>query len=124
MVDSDQVDEWLKRDQSKNQALVEQNKQLQADNAKLDMELTELRKKLTNVSNAQEKQTLEQEMVSADSKFLANQKIEEGWRLYNNGKNVEAVEMFSQVIGLNENSFGLIGVGGHPITLKETMCML
>ncbi len=103
-VDSDRVDEWLKRDQLKNIELVEQNKQLQVDNAKLDKELTTLRKKLASVTNAQEKQTLEKKMVSADNKFLANQKIEEGCRLYSDGKYIEAVAMFSQAIGLDENN--------------------
>lgn len=97
-VDSDQVDEWLKRDQKKNRELVEQNKQLQADKAKLDEELTTLRKKLANVATVQEKQILEKEMVSADNKFLANQKIEEGLRLYGDGKYIEAAAMFSQAI--------------------------
>ena len=68
------------------------------------MELNALRKKLANVTNAQAKQTLEKEMVSADSKFLANQKIKEGLRLYNGEKYIEAAAMFSQAIELNKNS--------------------
>ena len=111
-VDSNRIDEWLKRDQAKNQELVEQNKQLQADKAKLDAELIELRKKLNNVISSQEKQTLEKEVVSADNKFLANKKIEEGWRLYDDGKYIEAVAMFSQAIGVDEkNSSAYYGRG-------------
>lgn len=103
-VDSERIDQWLKRDQSKIWELVERNKQLQADKAKLDEELTELRQKLTKVTNVQEKQNLEKKMVSTDSKFLANQKIKEGWRLYNDGKYIEAVAMFSQAVVVDENS--------------------
>lgn len=111
-VDSNRIDEWLKRDQAKNQELVEQNKQLQADKAKLDAELIELRKKLNNIISSQEKQTLEKEVVSADNKFLANKKIEEGWRLYDDGKYIEAVAMFSQAIGVDEkNSSAYYGRG-------------
>lgn len=111
-IDSDRIDEWLKRDQSKNLELVERNKQLQADKAKLDEELTELRQKLTEVTSVQEKQAVEKKVVSTDSKFLANQKIKEGQRLYNDGKYVEAVAMFSQAIGLDGKSLeGYLGRG-------------
>lgn len=103
-VDSNRIDEWLKREQKENRELVEQNKQLQVDKGKLDAELTELRKKLASVTNVQDKHKLEKEVVSADSEFLANQKIEEGCRLYNDGKHIEAVAMFSQAVGLDENS--------------------
>ncbi|SDZ84398.1 tetratricopeptide repeat protein [Selenomonas ruminantium] len=103
-VDSSRIDGWLKREQQENRELVEQNKQLQADKAKLDAELTALRKKLANVTNAQEKQILEKAAASVDRKFLANQKIKEGWRLDSEGKYVEAAAVFSQAIGFDENN--------------------
>ncbi len=103
-VDSDRIDEWLKRDQQMNQEIVVQNKQLQADRAKLYAELTELRTKLAKVTSAQEKQNLEKKVISADSKFLLNQKIEKGWRLYDEGKYIESATVFSQAIEMDENN--------------------
>ena len=103
-IDSTKIDEWIKQDKIRNKELVEQNKQLQNDKAKLDAELVELRRKLASVSNAQEKRTLEKDIVSADRQFLANQKIEEGWRLYAEKNYISAIDTFSQAIGLSENN--------------------
>lgn len=90
-IDSEQIDTWVSRDYAKNMELVEQNKRLQAEKDKQDLEIAELRKKLDVVNSEQEKKQLELGMVNTDRKFLSTQKIEEGQRFIYIGRYVDAL---------------------------------
>ena len=120
-VDSARIDAWLARDWQKNRDLVAQNKKLQEDKAKQDAELADLRKKLTEAKSVQEKKEIEAGVVTADRKFLSNQKVEEGWRLFDTEDFVGAVAVFSQAIGLDEeNARAFSGRGASYFAQADT----
>lgn len=101
-VDSERIDALLARGYVRNMELIKENKQLQEVKMKQDEEIAELRKKLAVVKNEHEKKKLEAGVVSADRKFLANQKAEEGWRLFLGGNDEDAIVLFSYAIGVDE----------------------
>ena len=103
-VDSAKIDAWLKRSAQENTELIEQNKQLQQEKVKQDAEIAELRKKLANVTNEQEKKKLEKDVISEDRKFLSNQKVEEGLKYYDRKDIVTALKYFNEAIELHPSN--------------------
>ena len=103
-VDSARIDAWLKRGAQENADLVEQNKRLQQEKIKQDAEIAELQKKLTNVTNEQEKKNLEKDVVSTDRKFLSNQKVEEGWKYNEKNDGITALKFFNEAIELDSSN--------------------
>lgn len=100
-VDSDKIDNWLKREHQQNIELIEQNNKLREERDKQDKEIQNLRNQLSTVKNIQDKQKLEVKIVNEDKNFLSLQKTEEGDRLVSEHKYGEAIDKYSLAIKLN-----------------------
>lgn len=68
-IDSDKIDNWLKREHQQNIELVEQNNRLRQERDKQDREIQKLREQLSIVKNKQEKKILEIKIVDEDKKI-------------------------------------------------------
>ena len=103
-VDSERVNSWLERDYAKNAELVEENKRLKDEMAKQETEIAELREKLIVANNEAEKKQLKSEVINADRKFLATQKLKQGWRFFGNYKYEDAIIALSRAIELDDKN--------------------
>ena len=111
-VDSTNIDAWLKNEHQQNILLVEQNKKLWEEREEQNREIKKLREKIKNTTNDQEKRPLEKAFINEDRKFLSLQKSEKGDRFFVEKKYSEAINMYSEAIGLNnENYVAYIGRG-------------
>ena len=103
-VDSNRIDMWMERDHLENMKLVEENTRLKKEKIKQDEEISKLREKLLRAKSEKEKNNIEAEVVQADKKFLANQKIEEASRIFKTNNFVDAIALLSEAIGLDDKN--------------------
>lgn len=102
-IDPDGISDWLNRDAKDKVTIVQQNNTLQdaaSENDKLAADLTE---QYQRAKTQVEKDRLRQQMEQADRDFLANQKLEEGLKLYYAKDYSGAIRLYNEAIELNPN---------------------
>lgn len=102
-IDPDGISDWLNRDAKDKVTIVQQNSTLQnaaSENDKLAADLTE---QYQRAKTQAEKDKLRKQTEQADRDFLANQKLEEGLKLYYAKDYSRAIRLYNKAIELNPN---------------------
>ena len=102
-IDPDGIRDWLSRDAKDKVTIVQQNSTLQnaaSENDKLAADLTE---QYQRAKTQAEKDKLRKQTEQADRDFLANQKLEEGLKLYYAKDYSGAIRLYNKAIELNPN---------------------
>ena len=81
-IDPDGIFDFIKRDAKEKVTIIQQNDQLQDAIAKNDKQVEDLKEEYQRATTQAEKDNLRKQMTDADRDFLANQKFEEGIKLY------------------------------------------
>ena len=102
-IDTDGIYAWIKRDDKEKVAILNQNNELQDAIAKNDKQVEDLKEKYNRATSQSEKDKIRQQMNDADRDFLANQKREEGLKLYYKRNFADAIKYFNEAINLNPN---------------------
>ncbi len=100
-IDTDGIENWLKRDSEEKEELVKQNKELIKINTEQEREIDNLKQQIAKVKNDDERTILKTKIESADRAFLAKEKIEEGIRLYYAWDTKGAKIFFEQAIEID-----------------------
>ena len=103
IIDDTNITESLARDYRENSEAVQQNRDYELENARLDSELADLKKKLTNVVDLAELRRLRAEVKANEEKFLANTHFLQGNKYYYEKNYPSALEEYNQAVELNPN---------------------
>ena len=103
-IDSNQIIDYLNRPADDRSTLVAQNQKLQKSIEDQELTIAELKNKIKNLTNPQDRSEMIKAFTVADDNFLSNQKINEGNRFYINNNLDKALESFTEAIKLNPNS--------------------
>lgn len=97
-IDTNGIYAWIKRDDKEKVTILNQNKELQDAIAKNDKRVEDLKEKYNRATSQAEKNEIREQMTDADRKFLANQKFEEGLKLYYAQDYDEAINVFNETL--------------------------
>ena len=97
-VDDSEVQNWIKRDSKEKLTIISQTRDAQKFSEENDKKIEELREKYNQTTSQAEKNKIRQQMDDLDRDFLANQKLEEGNKLYY-AKNYDgAIKFYNEAI--------------------------
>ena len=102
-IDTDGIYAWLNRNNKEKVTIVQQNAQLQDAIQKNDEHVEHLKEQYKRVKSKSEKDKLRNQMNNADREFLANQKFEEGNRLFYAKDFNGAIKYYTESIEINPN---------------------
>lgn len=102
-IDTDGIYAWLNRNDNEKVTIIQQNNNLQEAIQKNDALDKDLKEKYKSATTQAEKNSLRKQMEQSDNDFLANQKLEEGNKLYY-AKNYDgAAKFYSEALNLKPN---------------------
>ena len=111
-IDENDLEKYLSKSIESRTQINSQLEELRKANAEQERQIAELKAKLSDTRTPQNEQQLTEIFANEDNIFLANQKIENGWKLYLDKKYDAALENFLEAIELNPNSAGAyLGTG-------------
>ena len=102
-IDTDGIYAWLKRDDKEKVTIIQQNDSLQDAIQKNDKLAEDLKEQYKRATSEAEKNRIRKQMSDADRYFLANQKNEEGNKLYYAKDYHGAIKLYNEAIELNPN---------------------
>ena len=107
-IDTDKIDEWLKKGEAEKANLIEQNEALKRSMAEQEKQLNALKTKLaemennqSEISSAAERYKITREFYQTDNAFMSNQFLKEGHENYNRGNFRGAISSYTEAIALN-----------------------
>ena len=103
-IDDADIKNWLKKDSQEISTLVSQNEALRKSNEELARQIDELKKKIPQAKTEADKERITQEFAAEDKKFLSNQKVDEGLKLWERKDFNGAKNLFDEAIQLNSNN--------------------
>ena len=106
-IDSANLDEWLSRDKTQRESLVEKNRELQRQLDEQEKLIAALKNRAEQSKTPDTNEKLQQEFAQADKNFMSNVKLEEGNRtvLINSDEAYEqAYRAWTEAIELNPNN--------------------
>ena len=104
-IDDNEIENYLNRSIDSRTQVNSQLEELRKANAEQEKQIAELKEKLLNTQTPPNEEKITEMFVKEDKNFLANQKVEEGWKLYLNKKYREAAEIFNAAAELNPENF-------------------
>ncbi len=102
-IDTDGINDWLKRDDKNKVTIIEQNETTGKVADENDKQFDALKTQYDNATNQQDKDRIKTEIEQVDKEFSAIQKLEEGNRFYYNGDYDNAINAYTQAIAINPN---------------------
>jgi len=81
-VDDSEIQSWIKRDDKDKLQIISQTRGAQKSAEENERKIEDLREKYNRATSQAEKDSIRKQMTDADRDFLANQKLEEGLKLY------------------------------------------
>lgn len=119
-IDDADVLKWLSKDSGEKSMLVAKMEELRRANEELERQLAELKKKVPAAKTEQDKEKITERFANEDKKFLSNQKVDEGWRLWEKKDFNGAKNLFNEAIQLNpDNSQAYSGRGTAYVDLRQ-----
>ena len=103
-IDENDLEKYLSKSIESRTQINSQLAELRKANAEQERQIAELKVKLSDTRTPQNEQQLTEIFANEDNIFLANQKIENGWKLYLDKKYDAALENFLEAVELNPNS--------------------
>lgn len=103
-IDDSDINRWLNKDDNEKTTLVEQMEALRKANEEQARQIAELKRQLTQSTTKEETERITQEFANEDKIFLANQKVDEGWKLWEQKDFNGAAKLFGEAIELNPNN--------------------
>jgi tetratricopeptide (TPR) repeat protein len=103
-IDDKSIEKYLSKSIESRTQVNAQLEELRKANAAQELQIAELKAKIAESPTVQNEQQLTEIFANEDNIFLANQKIEEGWKLYVEKKYDAAAEIFDEAVGLNPQS--------------------
>lgn len=101
--DSD-INRWLSKSEQEKSELVAQMEALRKANEEQARQIAELKRQLAQSTTKAEKERITNEFANADKIFLSNQKVDEGWKLWDKKDFNGAAKIFEEAIQLNPNN--------------------
>ena len=101
-IDTDGIYDWIKRDDKEKVTIIQQNDNLQEAIQKNDELAESLTEQYLRAKTQAEKDRIRKQMKDADRDFLANQKLEEGNKLYYAKDYNGAIKLYDEVIKFGE----------------------
>ena len=102
-IDTDGIYAWIKRDDKEKVTIIQQNDSLQAAIQKNDELAESLQEQYKKATTQTERDSIIKQMNDADRDFLANQKYEEGLKLYYERNFNGAIQLYSEALEINPN---------------------
>lgn len=99
-VDDSEIQSWIKRDDKNKSTIISQTREAQKSAEENDRKIEDLREKYNRATSQAEKDSLRKQMNDADRDFLANQKNEEGLKLYYAKDYYGAIKIYREAIKL------------------------
>ena len=103
-IDSDDVLKWLNKDSQERATLEQQYAEIRKAYAEQEKQIAELKRQLANVKTPQDEERITQQFAAEDKIFLANQKVDEGWKLWGEKDFAGAAKLFDEAVQLNSNN--------------------
>ncbi len=100
-IDTDGINDWLRRQEEDRQRFVRQNKEALRTASENDERLAMLKDRAENISTEKERTDLKREFDVLDKEFLSNQKVEEGDKYLYDRDYGKAVDAYFEAIELN-----------------------
>ena len=125
-IDTNGIDDWLKRSEKEKSDLVAQNQELMKTNAEQERQITDLKRKLATTSDEQDRKKLSIEFENADQSFLAKQKVAEGLRKFYDNDYVGAACLYMDAIKLDSqyaDAYHKLGNAEAMMGLYDVACM-
>lgn len=104
-IDSDNIDEWLKRDPKERERLVQENSELQKSIAEQEEQIANLKKLIAEAKTPEDIEKIRAGFAEIDKEFFANKELEEGQTFYNRGDYFSAIMSYDKAVELNPNNF-------------------
>lgn len=107
-IDTDEVDNWLKKNAAEKSDLIEQNRALKNSIAEQEKQLAELKARLAEAEknnsinySPQVREEISQEFTRSDNNFLSNKYLEEGNIFYARQDYRNAIDSYTKSLNLN-----------------------
>ena len=100
-IDDSDINRWLNKPEHEISELVAQMEALHKANEEQERQIAEIKRQLAN--NPQDNERLAEELAAENKIFLANLKVNEGWKLWSKKDFYGAVKLFGEAIELNPN---------------------
>ena len=104
-IDTDGIYSWIKRDEKERVTIIQQNNSLQDAIVKNDKQIEDLKEKYNHATSKSEKDRIRKQMNYVDREFLANQKNDNGLKLYYSQNYEDAIKFYKEAIELNPNCY-------------------
>lgn len=111
-VDDSEIQSWLKRDDNEKLQIINQTRDAQKKSDENELKIENLREQYRHATSQAEKDSIHKQMSNADREFLANQKLDEGLKLYYAGDYNGTIKICNEVIKLNPNLYGAYAYRG------------
>lgn len=99
-IDPEGIYAFIKRDEKEKVTIVQQNTGLQDAIAKNDKEFEDLKEQYKRATTQAEKDRIRKQLNDADRDFLANEKLDEGLKLYYAEDHHSAIKLYNEAIEL------------------------
>ena len=97
-VDDSELQSWIKRDDKEKSTIITQTREAQKSSEENDRKIEDLREKYNRATNQAERDSIIKQMTDTDRDFLANQKLEEGNKLYYAKDYYEAIKLYDEAL--------------------------
>ena len=98
------IEKYLNNSIANRTQINSQLEDLRKANAEQERRIKELEAQIANTKTVQQEEQIKQQFANEDKIFLANQKIEEGWKFWGEKNFNKALESFNEAINLNPQS--------------------
>ena len=105
-IDDSDITRWLDKDEQERSTLVSQMEALRRANEEQARQIAALKRQLAQSTTDEERERITNEFANEDKIFLANQKVEEGWKLYVQKDFNGALRLFGEAVQLNPDNAG------------------
>lgn len=117
-IDDSDILRWLNKSEQEKSTLVSQMEALREANEEQARQIAELKRQLAN--NLQDKEQIIKKFEVEDKIFLSNQKVDEGWKLWEKKDFNGAKNLFDEAVQLNyDNARAWYGLGTTYNSLKQ-----
>ncbi len=116
-VDDSDIQSWIKRDDKEKSTIITQTREAQRASEENDRKVDDLREKYNRATSQAEKYRIIKQMNDADRDFLANQKNEEGNKLY-------YVKVITARLNSTEKLLKLNRIGRGHTTIAESLTVI
>ena len=119
-VDDSEVRKYIERDSKEKSILIEQTRQSNKASEENNRKIEDLREQYKRATSQIERDRIIKQMEQVDRDFLANQKVDEAWKLYYAKDYYGAIKLFREAIKLNpNNAYAYYGRGTAYDELKQ-----